>query len=491
MKRRVAVIGAGPSGVTAAKAALEYGLEPTVFESSHGVGGLWRSADGHVWPDMRTNLSKWTCAFSDYPWDDAADDFPLGQAVESYLQAYSGHFGVTDCIDFGARVESVTAQNRKWLVRTSHDKVAHGAFDGVVIASGAFAREFIPPAPGLRRFKGGVIHSAQYRTATPFINKRVAVVGASFSGIEIASHLASSGVSVVLLFSRPVWILPRYAPTGRGKDTAPLDLVLYRREGGQPSAGKPNQQEQNRRTARFFETTFGNPGDIHQALRTDADDTPPHVAISDSFLAHVSRGEIIPVRERLARVEEDRILTDSGHCERVDEIIFCTGYQVDCSFLPEEIRRILRYDESNKLVSHVADRTVMHPELPNIYLAGMYRGPYFGVIELQARWAAAMLAGEVAPPTAALAKAGLEREESIRAQRPRPQFPHGDYVAFADSIAVALGIDFEKIESPHMRKALTQGPVIPAQYRLCGPHAAPKAADGPITSACRRIGLDI
>lgn len=42
MAKRVAVIGAGVSGLTSIKACLDESLEPTCFERSDDIGGLWR-----------------------------------------------------------------------------------------------------------------------------------------------------------------------------------------------------------------------------------------------------------------------------------------------------------------------------------------------------------------------------------------------------------------------------------------------------------------
>ena len=79
---------------------------------------------------------------------------------------------------------------------------------------------------------------------------------------------------------------------------------------------------------------------------------------------------------------------------------------------------------------------------------------------------------------------------AIRALRPRPQFPHSDYVVFADSIAREIGVHPEGAELPDLQNMVSEGPVIPAQYRLRGPHANPEIAAGTILSACRRAGLE-
>jgi hypothetical protein len=154
----------------------------------------------------------------------------------------------------------------------------------------------------------------------------VAVVGASFSGIEIVSHLAAHGIEVLLPFGKSTWILPRYAPLDdQGSKTAPLDLLLYRRAPPTPVEDQPALEARHKRTAHYFESTFGNPGDVNEDLRVPIDGSPPFVAISDSFLNHVRDGIIVPIRERVKSVTAEGIITQADRRLSVDAIIFCAG----------------------------------------------------------------------------------------------------------------------------------------------------------------------
>ena len=86
---RVAIIGAGPSGLTAAKHAIQAGFDVTVFEASEDLGGQWHTTAAHsgVWPGMRTNTSRAMTAFSDFA---APTDYPLHPAAEqihTYLRS--------------------------------------------------------------------------------------------------------------------------------------------------------------------------------------------------------------------------------------------------------------------------------------------------------------------------------------------------------------------------------------------------------------------
>ena len=97
---RVAVIGAGPSGIAAAKHALEAGFEPTLFEASGDLGGQWDTGAPHsgVWPGMHTNTSRAMTAFSDFPAPADHALHPLAEQIHEYLRAYADRFGVTERI---------------------------------------------------------------------------------------------------------------------------------------------------------------------------------------------------------------------------------------------------------------------------------------------------------------------------------------------------------------------------------------------------------
>src|ERR1700749_2891296 len=104
---RVAIVGAGPGGLAAAKYAIEAGFDVTVFEASDDLGGQWQTTAAHsgVWPGMHTNTSRAMTAFSDFPAPASHPLPPAAEQIHAYLRSYAAHFGVTERIRFGARVE--------------------------------------------------------------------------------------------------------------------------------------------------------------------------------------------------------------------------------------------------------------------------------------------------------------------------------------------------------------------------------------------------
>jgi dimethylaniline monooxygenase (N-oxide forming) len=465
--RSVAVIGGGPAGLAAAKAAVEFGMRPTVFERAGQIGGLWRRPGGAAWPGMATNLSRYNCCFSDFPWPGDAPDFPRQPAVFDYLCRYADAFGLHPYLRL------------RHLV-TRGDQVA--GFDAVVVASGISATPVVPPLPG--SFTGRSLHSSGYRDPEEFLGCRVAVVGTAFSGAEIAAELASAGVAVTAIVSRPMWIVSRYRRHAGGA-LLPWDLVACTRSGRHARSAR-TRAEANRAANRRCHELGANPGRLDARLWLDPDSAdPPYVVISDQLPELVRAGAVTVEPGRAARLEGDRLRLDTGVGVSCDAIVWCTGYRPDPPLWSGADLAALGADLDDPRQPLLLHRCTFHPDLPGMAFVGLYRGPYFGVIELQARWAAAVLSGQLAPPSPAQLRTGLARELAIRRLRPRPQFPHGDYVELADGIAAELGV---LPDSDVLGDALWDEPVIPAHYRLRGPGSAPGLARREIASLRRRIG---
>jgi cation diffusion facilitator CzcD-associated flavoprotein CzcO len=146
---RIAIVGSGPSGITAAKHALEAGFDVTVFEAGDRLGGQWDATASHsgVWPGMHTNTSRAMTAFSDFPAPATHPLHPTAEQVHAYLESYARAFGVVDRIRFATRVEDVRPG---WTVDGER-------FDAVIVASGRFRRPRRPP----------VVAASVARSSTP------------------------------------------------------------------------------------------------------------------------------------------------------------------------------------------------------------------------------------------------------------------------------------------------------------------------------------
>ncbi|KAK4752696.1 hypothetical protein SAY87_021494 [Trapa incisa] len=246
-RNRVAIIGAGLSGLLACKHLVERGLDPVVFESYGQIGGIWKRG---VVDSTKLQTPKNFYQFSDFPWpENVVDTFPDHRQVAEYLDSYAEEFGLLPKIRFNRKVtemdfvgkehEAATwsewggsgeafASDGKWNL-TVEDSLDPSAplevyqVDFVIVCVGMFSGlPNIPDFPineGPEVFRGKVIHSMDYammgpENAAEFVKgKRVTVVGFHKSAIDIAVEVAKCNGNkhpCTLLYRKAPWMLPEY-----------------------------------------------------------------------------------------------------------------------------------------------------------------------------------------------------------------------------------------------------------------------------------------
>ncbi|KAL2871159.1 major facilitator superfamily domain-containing protein [Aspergillus lucknowensis] len=235
--RRVAVIGAGISGVVSAAHLLEAGLEVVVFERSHAAGGVWlyddrrapepsytslkpleaeayslADASGNVlshappgpcYDGLKNNVSTPLMRVKLNAWPQGTPDFVPHTVMKEYIQDTSRKTGVHDITVYGSRVKNVSKIDGSWLVTWSSLEIAgegvqereqSSAFDAVVVASGHYHTPLIPNTPGLAeakaRWPDRITHSKRFRKAEGFEGKNVLLIGGAVSAIDIAREIS-------------------------------------------------------------------------------------------------------------------------------------------------------------------------------------------------------------------------------------------------------------------------------------------------------------
>ena len=438
----MAIVGAGPSGLVAAKHALEAGFDVSVFEASDDLGGQWHTTAAHsgVWPGMRTNTSRAMTAFSDFA---APDDHPLhptAEQIHAYLRAYAEHFGVVERVRLHAPVGSVTGARA----------VDGEPFDGVIVASGRFREPRLPG--GLDAFDGDVIHAFHYAGAEPYRGRRTLVYGNGISGLEIASDLAPV-TGVVSAFRKPRYVIQKVV------DGVSSDWQWYTAFGALERRLLPREELSRKLRDRLLRVA-GDPA-AFGAPEPHGDPFIAGVSLCQDYLAQVADGSIV-CRPAIAAVDGRTVRFTDGSDEIVDAIVCATGYDVDVPYLHDDVWAVLGPDLA------LFQRT-LHPDLPGFGVIGQFlaQGPYFPLLELQARWIVALWAGELAPP----------HEARMRGTIAAPRPPLDAHNALATTLADELGVAPDLLARPQLTEALLFGPLLPPRYRLDGPGASPDAAE--------------
>ncbi len=439
---RVAVIGAGPGGLVAAKYAIEAGFDTTVFEAADDVGGQWHTTAPHsgVWPGMRTNTSRAMTAFSDFP---APLDHPLHPAAEqvhAYLREYARTFGVTDRIRFRTPVRALTGD---W-------KVDGEPFDRVVVASGRFRKPSLPGA--LRNFTGELMHAFDYPGAEFFADRRTLVYGNGISGLEIASDLAFN-TPVASAFRKPRYVIQKVV------DGVSSDWQWYTLFGALERRFLTTEQWSQRQRERILRVA-GNPADFG-APAPDRDLRTAGLSLCQAYLAQVREGAI-RCCPAITAVEGHDIAFADGSTDAFEAIICATGYDLEIPYLEPGLWSTI--DNGFGLYQRT-----LHPDLPRLGIIGQFlaQGPYWPLLELQARWIIASWTGDVTLPD----------KPTMRATIAKGQPPLDAHNALALTLAEELGVAPNPASWPELSEALTFGPLLPPRYRLSGPGALTNAAD--------------
>jgi putative flavoprotein involved in K+ transport len=198
------VIGGGQSGLAAAHSLLTWGVRPLLLEAGAEPVGSWP----HYYDSLTLFSPARYSALPGLPFPGDPEHHPHRDEVVDYLRAYATHLDAD--VRTGQRVVEVVRDNE---FRVTTDDGTTLSAPIVVAATGGFGAPHRPALPGLDDFPGTVLHAAQYRTPEPFHGRRVVVVGAGNSAVQIAAELA--GHAHVTLATRGPVRFSAQRPFGR------------------------------------------------------------------------------------------------------------------------------------------------------------------------------------------------------------------------------------------------------------------------------------
>ena len=378
---RACIIGAGISGLTAAKACRDRGLPYDQFEAGSEIGGLWRyendTGRAAAYRTLHINSSKTNMELEDFP---VPDDFPTfghHSEVLQYMEDYADAFDLRDGITVNTSVERVgPTDDRRWAVTLDTGETR--IYGAVLVATGHHWNPRWPDFPG--SFSGTERHSNDYRRPENYVGERVLVMGIGNSACDIAVDLCRVAEQVTLSTRSSAWILPKYILgipldqwTGSWMEYLPwwirremFRVLVWLTVGNQERYGVP---------------------------KPDHDLMQEHPTISEELLAQVGHGRV-DVKPNVERLRGQTVRFEDGTAEAFDTIIYATGYEIAVPFLPDDVFAV----ENNEMALY---RYVVPPDLPGLYFLGFMQplGSILPLVERQSKWVAALLEGEVALPT--------------------------------------------------------------------------------------------
>jgi hypothetical protein len=375
-EQKLCVLGAGSSGLAAAKSLRERGIAFDVLEREDDVGGNWYYSRPHssVYESTRTISSKLLTEYPDFPMPAAFPDFPDRKQVWAYLRDYAEHFDLYPHIQFQTCVRHVEpTAGTGWDVTLASGE--RRTYRGLVVANG---HNWDPRWPVYRgRFDGVVLHSSEYKSPASIAGQRVLVVGGGNSGFDIATECARHAAATFHSLRRGYRVLPRYH-NGQPVDVCGEWMLRWR-------LPLWFRRMSVARTCKLAWSSIW-PREIVQ-LRPDHQFFETHPVINGTWPVDVARGAI-GVRPDISRLDGNVVEFTDGSRETIDTIIYATGYRVSFPFLRSE--ELNWRDGRPELFLNI-----FHPERDDLFVVGLIQpdSGQFGLVHHQSELVAAYVDG--------------------------------------------------------------------------------------------------
>ena len=315
----VCIIGAGPGGLSAARALKAQGLDYDQFERHSDLGGLWDTgnAGSPIYDSTHFISSRDLSAFIGHPMPRAYPDYPSHRQILAYLRSFALTFGLRDKIRFNTRVERIHKLD-DGLWRVELDDGSMHRYRAVICASGTNWDPNLPAIPG--RFDGELRHSVTFKSGDEFRGKRVLIVGAGNSGADIACDAATHADKAFISVRRGYHFIPKHllgVPADQFAESGPhLPLWL-----GRPLLklllGIVNGNL----------TRFGLPKPDHKLFES-------HPLMNSQLLHHLQHGNIA-AKGDIERLDGHEVVFKDGSRETIDLVLCATGYQWTCRYATE------------------------------------------------------------------------------------------------------------------------------------------------------------
>ncbi|XP_063154621.1 flavin-containing monooxygenase 3-like [Candoia aspera] len=495
MVRRVAIIGAGVSGLTSIKCCLDEGLEPTCFERSDSIGGLWQftesSEEGRasIYRSVFTNSCKEMMCYMDFPFPENFPNYMHNSKIQEYIELYTKHFDLLKYIQFKTDVTNIKKHpdfsvSGQWDVMTQKDgKVESTTFDAVMVCSGHHVYPNIPvdSFPGLEKFQGTLFHSREYKGPEKFKGKKVLVIGLGNSGSDIAVELSHTASQVCISSRSGSWIMSRVWDKGY-----PWDMLIVTRFEAFLRNTLPTAISDwlyvKKMNSWFKHENYGLMP-VNRTLRKEP-------VFNDDLPSCIICGTIVVKPNVKEFTETSAIFQDGTVLEGLDYVIFATGYTFAYPFMDDE--SIIK-SRNNEVTLY---KSILSPvlEKPTMAVIGLVQslGSAIPTAELQARWATRVFKGLCKLPSKTTMMDDIDEKMGKKLKWfGQSDTLQTDYILYMDEISSSIGvkpnIPLLFLKDPWLALKVFFGPCSPYQFRLTGPGKWDGARDAILTQWDRTL----
>ncbi|QCI67279.1 flavin-containing monooxygenase [Phreatobacter stygius] len=422
-QKTVCIIGAGISGLVAAKVFKQHGHKITVVERAADIGGVWEPSRSY--PDVQTQSPKDLYRYTSKAMPASYPEWPKGPQVHQYLTEFARDHDLGPYLRLNSKVVAMRRQPADrpgWTldIQTGDGPATSEEFDFVAVCTGQFSDKNVVDHPGAQDFTaagGAIMHSSDYTDPATLKGKRVIVLGGSKSATDIAVNAVKVGAaSVTNVMREPLWRIPYFLG-----GLINFKRIVYARAQEEMFGG----WGQTRR-ARFGHAiakpfVWANWRALESLLKTQlklkkcgmVPSTPIETVINcalpiatPDYHPMAADGRIHIVLGTIARYDGRTVVLSTGERLDTDIVVQATGWKLGVPFLPEDYRaKLVEPDGQYRLY-----RLVANPDLPDMGFVG-FNSSFATVLcaEMAANWLVRYADSQLArQPTAAEMRDNIE-----------------------------------------------------------------------------------
>jgi cation diffusion facilitator CzcD-associated flavoprotein CzcO len=392
---RIAVIGAGPSGLATGHELLAQGFQEfTIFEKAAKPGGTWHN---ETYPGLACDVWAHSYTFSYAPNPNWSASFVEQPEIEAYLQRCATEFGLDPHIKTNTRITHANYQGEGvWQLRSETGESFE--FDVLINAMGNQHTALYPEVQGMNSFEGPNWHSTTWNHDLDLTDKHIAIVGSAASAVQIVPEVTKAAGKVTVLQRTPNWIMPRgrvsYSDSKRKwfnripalvSATQKVQRMMMGVVHQAATLGHKRMEQFEDRARKFIHDAISDP-ELREKLTPTSRYACKRGLVSDDFYPALMQDHVELVAEGLEEVRPNSIVTSSGREIECDVIAYCTGYRI------LDFDRIEVSGENGETLSKAmaeapeAHKGISVPNFPNYFFVVGPNGlvlnvPYFITVE--------------------------------------------------------------------------------------------------------------
>lgn len=372
---RVAIVGAGMSGIAMAKTLKSAGSDDfVVYEKAESVGGTWRD---NTYPGLTCDVPAHFYCYEDDLSPKWSRVFAPGSELRAYFEEVTEKRGLKEHIKFNSEIDEAKYEDGRWKIRTKSGETDEA--DVLVCATGVLHHPNIPDIPGKDTFAGPSFHSALWDHSIPLEGKRVGIIGNGSTGVQIVTALSEQCEQVTLFQRTPQWVIsvpnpeiPK--PLRKLAEKVPaIQRLSYNSFGSlftnlfQAPLSPGWQRSFFSKGAKGSLSRVANDG-LRARLTPDYAPMCKRMISSPKFYDAVQQPNVEVCTTHIERIDPKGVITKDGQLHEFDILVFATGFHAQSYMRPMQVtgRDGMPLDAAwNE--GPIAHNTTMIPGFPNLF----------------------------------------------------------------------------------------------------------------------------